>query len=296
MGPDPGQTPRRRDAARSRCRGPKSSTRSSNSSRANSTRPTATLKPDPGRVTARRLNRSEYTNTIRDLLAVDFRAEKNFPTDDLGNGFDNIGDVLTISPVLMEKYLSAAGEHRRARHRGRPAAQEAARDPARASRIETVRRIDSEHDRRHAPHRLRRRVHHPHRPAGRARQGRQAGQARLLDGRQAAQHHQRRNQAVGPGLLQSVLRRDDAAVHPRGRSRLPRRLHRRRLRQDADRQGHLQQQEEQVPGLDHVRRAVPVEGGEGQPQEDPDLRSEVRAGVRGQDHRQRWRAARTAAR
>jgi hypothetical protein len=66
-------------------------------------------RPDPGRVTARRLNRAEYTNTIRDLLAVDFRAEKSFPTDDLGNGFDNIGDVLTISPILMEKYLAAAG-------------------------------------------------------------------------------------------------------------------------------------------------------------------------------------------
>jgi cytochrome c553 len=68
------------------------------------------VKPDPGRVTARRLNRAEYTNTIRDLLGVEFRAEKNFPTDDLGNGFDNIGDVLTISPVLMEKYLAAAGK------------------------------------------------------------------------------------------------------------------------------------------------------------------------------------------
>src|SRR6266567_2486812 len=66
------------------------------------------IKPDPGRVTARRLNRSEYSNTIRDLLAVDFRAEKSFPTDDLGNGFDNIGEVLTVSPVLMEKYMSAA--------------------------------------------------------------------------------------------------------------------------------------------------------------------------------------------
>jgi len=66
------------------------------------------VKPDPGRVTARRLNRNEYSNTIRDLLAVEFRAEKDFPTDDSGNGFDNIGDVLTISPVLMEKYLSAA--------------------------------------------------------------------------------------------------------------------------------------------------------------------------------------------
>jgi len=66
------------------------------------------VKPDPGRVTARRLNRNEYSNTIRDLLAVDFRAERDFPTDDTGYGFDNIGDVLTISPVLMEKYLNAA--------------------------------------------------------------------------------------------------------------------------------------------------------------------------------------------
>jgi hypothetical protein len=69
----------------------------------------AHVKPDPGRVTARRLNRAEYTNTIRDLLDVEFRAEKSFPTDDLGNGFDNIGEVLTVSPMLMEKYLAAAG-------------------------------------------------------------------------------------------------------------------------------------------------------------------------------------------
>lgn len=69
----------------------------------------AALKPDPGRVTARRLNRTEYTNTIRDLLAIEFRADKAFPTDDSGEGFDNIADVLTVSPVLMEKYLAAAG-------------------------------------------------------------------------------------------------------------------------------------------------------------------------------------------
>jgi mono/diheme cytochrome c family protein len=69
----------------------------------------ASMKPDPGRVTARRLNRAEYTNTIRDLLAVDFRADRNFPTDDSGEGFDNIGEILTVSPVLMEKYISAAG-------------------------------------------------------------------------------------------------------------------------------------------------------------------------------------------
>lgn len=68
----------------------------------------ALVKPDPGRVTARRLNRNEYKNTIRDLLAVDFRADKDFPTDDSGYGFDNIGDILTISPVLMEKYMNAA--------------------------------------------------------------------------------------------------------------------------------------------------------------------------------------------
>jgi len=68
----------------------------------------ASVKPDPGRVTARRLNRNEYRNTVRDFLAVDFRADKDFPTDDSGYGFDNIGDILTISPVLMEKYLNAA--------------------------------------------------------------------------------------------------------------------------------------------------------------------------------------------
>lgn len=66
------------------------------------------IKPDPGRVTARRLNRSEYANTIRDLLGVEFRADKEFPVDDSGDGFDNIADVLTISPVLMEKYMAAA--------------------------------------------------------------------------------------------------------------------------------------------------------------------------------------------
>ena len=64
--------------------------------------------PDPGRVTARRLNRNEYANTIRDLLGVEFRADQEFPVDDSGDGFDNIADVLTISPVLMEKYMAAA--------------------------------------------------------------------------------------------------------------------------------------------------------------------------------------------
>jgi hypothetical protein len=65
-------------------------------------------KPDPGRVTVRRLNRTEYNNTIRDLVGVDFNPAEDFPSDDIGHGFDNIGDVLSLSPVLMERYLAAA--------------------------------------------------------------------------------------------------------------------------------------------------------------------------------------------
>ena len=65
-------------------------------------------KPDPGRVTVRRLNKVEYKNTVRDLLGVDFNPTENFPADDVGHGFDNIGDVLTMSPLLMERYLEAA--------------------------------------------------------------------------------------------------------------------------------------------------------------------------------------------
>jgi hypothetical protein len=61
-----------------------------------------------GRVTARRLNRIEYDNTVRDLLGVDLQPSVDFPQDDSGYGFDNIGDVLSVSPVLMEKYLAAA--------------------------------------------------------------------------------------------------------------------------------------------------------------------------------------------
>jgi hypothetical protein len=67
-----------------------------------------TAKPDPGRITARRLNRAEYANTIRDLLGVHFVAKEEFPADDSGYGFDNISDVLTVSPVLMQKYLFGA--------------------------------------------------------------------------------------------------------------------------------------------------------------------------------------------
>lgn len=64
--------------------------------------------PDPGRVTIRRLNREEYRHSIKDLLRVDFKVEDILPADDTGYGFDTIGDVLSISPLLMEKYLEAA--------------------------------------------------------------------------------------------------------------------------------------------------------------------------------------------
>jgi hypothetical protein len=63
---------------------------------------------DPGRITARHLNRAEYRNTVRDLLGVDFQTAQEFPVDDSGEGFDNIGDILSVSPLLAEKYLSAA--------------------------------------------------------------------------------------------------------------------------------------------------------------------------------------------
>jgi hypothetical protein len=67
-----------------------------------------TAPADPGRVTLRRLNRAEYDNTIRDLLGVDIQPAEDFPADDVGYGFDNIGDVLAVSPLLFEKYLAAA--------------------------------------------------------------------------------------------------------------------------------------------------------------------------------------------
>ena len=68
----------------------------------------AETRPNPGRPTLHRLNRTEYTNAIRDLLAVEVDVSELLPPDDAGYGFDNIGDVLSVSPVLMEGYLSAA--------------------------------------------------------------------------------------------------------------------------------------------------------------------------------------------
>ena len=64
--------------------------------------------PDPGRVTIRRLNKVEYTNSLRDLFGQDFGPAEDFPADDSGYGFDNNGDVLSLSPLMIEKYLKAA--------------------------------------------------------------------------------------------------------------------------------------------------------------------------------------------
>ena len=63
-----------------------------------------------GRSTLHRLNRAEYNNTIRDLFGVSITPADKFPQDDVGEGFDNIGDVLSLPPLLMEKYLDAAEE------------------------------------------------------------------------------------------------------------------------------------------------------------------------------------------
>jgi hypothetical protein len=64
--------------------------------------------PDPGRVTLHRLNRVEYRNTIQDLMGIDFNTTEEFPPDDTGYGFDTIADVLSVSPLLLEKYMQAA--------------------------------------------------------------------------------------------------------------------------------------------------------------------------------------------
>src|ERR1043166_6807460 len=70
----------------------------------------AESKPNPGRPTLHRLNRTEYANAIRDLLAIEIDVADLLPADDIGYGFDNIGDVLTVSPLLLERYLAAASK------------------------------------------------------------------------------------------------------------------------------------------------------------------------------------------
>lgn len=84
------------------------------------------LGKDPRRVTIRRLNRTEYRHTVHDLLGVNFNIE-DFPNDEVGFGFDNVADALTLSPMLMEKFMDAAEK----------VAKQAivARDPKRVERV-----------------------------------------------------------------------------------------------------------------------------------------------------------------
>jgi mono/diheme cytochrome c family protein len=70
----------------------------------------AAAHPDPGRATIRRLNRVEYANAVRDLLALDVDVARELPQDNSGYGFDNIADVLSVSPTLMDRYVAVAGK------------------------------------------------------------------------------------------------------------------------------------------------------------------------------------------
>jgi hypothetical protein len=86
----------------------------------------AAIVPQAGRVTARRLNRNEYNNTIRDLLAVEIQPAADFPADEAAYGFDNNADALNLTPVLMEKYFDAAERAVRAAIFGPPVLKPAA--------------------------------------------------------------------------------------------------------------------------------------------------------------------------
>jgi hypothetical protein len=68
----------------------------------------AVAHPDPGRPTVHRLNRAEYSNAVRDVFALDIDAGSLLPVDDSGYGFDNIGAVLSVSPALLDRYISVA--------------------------------------------------------------------------------------------------------------------------------------------------------------------------------------------
>ena len=68
----------------------------------------AASRPEPGRVPTHRLNRAEYANAVRDLLALEVDGAALLPADDTGHGFDNLAGTLALSPVLMERYLSAS--------------------------------------------------------------------------------------------------------------------------------------------------------------------------------------------
>ena len=70
----------------------------------------AAANPNPGRPILHRLNRTEYANAVRDLLDLEVEVEALLPPDDMSQGYDNMSDVLTVSPTLLEAYIGAAGK------------------------------------------------------------------------------------------------------------------------------------------------------------------------------------------
>ena len=126
----------------------------------------AVAQPNPGRPLLHRVNRAEYANAIRDLLALDVDVASLLPPDDSSAGFDNIADVLGVSPVLLERYLSAAMKICR---RWRSATSRSRRpkttfraagrlDPGPARRRTAARHARRDADSPHVPGR--RRIHH----------------------------------------------------------------------------------------------------------------------------------------
>lgn len=101
--------------------------------------------PNPGRATIHRLNRAEYSNAVRDLLALDIHPGDMLPVDDSGYGFDNVGSVLSVSPTLLERYLSVSRLISRLAI-GDPAIKVAEEDftPAEARRVGGARRQRNE--------------------------------------------------------------------------------------------------------------------------------------------------------
>ena len=243
-------------------------------------------------MTAHRLNRNEYTNTIRDLLGVRFRAEKYFPADDSGDGFDNIGDVLTVSPLLMERYLAAAERIAAwAISTEIPAKPIEAEYRARDRKIRRVDRstIEAEHRVEFAGEYIVRFGLPGERPqVDGTRRG--AGDARA-SGWTASCWPRKTVETKPSGLVyfDPYSEEELRAVPARRRPRVPRRLHRRRVRQRRCRTTDAYDRKKNK-FLDSIVFVGPVrvDHREGEPQEDPLVRSGVGPRVRRADrHRPR---------
>ena len=248
----------------------------------------AAMKPDPGRVTARRLNRAEYTNTIRDLLAIEFRADKNFPTDDSGDGFDNIGDVLTVSPVLMEKYLSAAGRIAERAIVAGPLPKPI--EVEYSLRFKNLRRLDPSNV--EATHRFDFDADYELKiglPGQRAKDAAPVTLGLWVDGKLA---HTQQIETKPSGLVYFNPYSEERirVADPRRRSHASPRIHRRPVRQDARQGGHLQGHRQQVDRLGDGHRPVCLAGREAEPQEDPGVRSRDGSARASIASWRRWRA------